>query len=100
MATVKKPGPFATKPLDQLRETAEGTRLHRAVGAQRGFRVPFVPVLPLIGAALCIYLMTRLPVETWLRFVVWMAIGFALYFAYGYTHSELRKRHEAEAAKR
>lgn len=91
MATVKKPGPFATKPLDQLRETAEGTRLHRAVGAQRGFRVPFVPVLPLIGAALCIYLMTKLPAETWLRFVVWLVLGLVIYAAYGYRHSRLRR---------
>ena len=90
MATVKKPGPFATKPLDQLRETAEGTRLHRAVGAQRGFRVPFVPVLPLIGAALCIYLMTKLPVETWLRFGSWLLLGLVIYGVYGYRNSRLR----------
>ena len=42
---------------------------------ERGFRVPFVPVFPLIGAALCVYLMTKLPAETWLRFIAWLALG-------------------------
>ena len=40
---------------------------------KRGFRVPFVPVFPIIGAGLCIYLMMYLDGETWLRFVVWLA---------------------------
>lgn len=57
----------------------------------RGFRVPWVPVVPLIGAALCVYLMTKLPAETWLRFVVWLAIGAVVYVAYGYRNSRLRR---------
>jgi APA family basic amino acid/polyamine antiporter len=57
---------------------------------ERGFRVPFVPVFPMIGAALCIYLMTKLPGETWLRFGVWLALGLVLYAAYGFRHSKLR----------
>jgi basic amino acid/polyamine antiporter, APA family len=57
----------------------------------RGFRVPWVPVVPLIGAALCVYLMTKLPTETWLRFVVWLAIGAVVYVAYGYRNSRLRR---------
>jgi basic amino acid/polyamine antiporter, APA family len=57
----------------------------------RGFRVPWVPVVPLIGAALCIYLMTKLPGETWLRFIVWLAIGAVVYVAYGYRNSLLRR---------
>jgi APA family basic amino acid/polyamine antiporter len=56
----------------------------------RSFRVPFVPVFPLIGAGLCIYLMTRLEGVTWLRFFIWLAIGLVIYFAYGRTHSRLR----------
>jgi APA family basic amino acid/polyamine antiporter len=58
---------------------------------ERGFRVPWVPVLPLIGIALCVYLMTRLEGETWLRFGVWLAIGLAIYLAYGRTHSRLQR---------
>ena len=50
---------------------------------ERGYRVPFVPVFPIIGAALCIYLMVDLPGATWARFVIWMAIGLVIYFAYG-----------------
>ena len=57
---------------------------------ERPFRVPFVPVFPLIGAALCIYLMTKLEGVTWLRFGVWLAIGLIIYFVYGRTHSRLR----------
>ena len=60
---------------------------------ERGYRVPFVPVFPLIGTALCIYLMTRLPGATWARFGIWMALGFAIYFAYGIRHSRLRRGH-------
>jgi APA family basic amino acid/polyamine antiporter len=57
----------------------------------RGFRVPLVPVVPLIGAALCVYLMTKLPFETWLRFIAWLAIGLVIYAVYGYRHSQLRR---------
>jgi APA family basic amino acid/polyamine antiporter len=57
----------------------------------RGFRVPLVPVVPLIGAALCIYLMLQLPIDTWLRFLIWLALGLAIYFAYGRRHSLLRR---------
>jgi basic amino acid/polyamine antiporter, APA family len=53
----------------------------------RAFRVPFVPVLPILSALACLYLMLNLPAETWIRFVVWMVIGVALYFTYGRRHS-------------
>jgi APA family basic amino acid/polyamine antiporter len=65
---------------------------------ERNFRVPFVPVVPLIGAALCIYLMTKLEAQTWLRFAVWMAIGLAIYFFYGRIHSKLRQDPPTPAA--
>jgi basic amino acid/polyamine antiporter, APA family len=58
---------------------------------ERGFRVPFVPVFPLIGSALCIYLMTRLELETWARFVGWLVLGLVIYVAYGRTHSRLQR---------
>ena len=57
----------------------------------RGFRVPWVPVVPIIGALLCIYLMRELTVETWLRFIGWLAIGLVIYFAYGRRHSRLQR---------
>jgi APA family basic amino acid/polyamine antiporter len=58
---------------------------------ERGFRVPFVPLFPIIGIALAIYLMTRLEALTWVRFGVWLAIGLVIYFAYGIRHSRLRE---------
>jgi basic amino acid/polyamine antiporter, APA family len=58
---------------------------------ERGFRVPLAPVVPLIGAALCVYLMTKLPLETWLRFIAWLALGLLIYAVYGYRHSLLRR---------
>jgi APA family basic amino acid/polyamine antiporter len=53
----------------------------------RAFRVPLVPFLPIVSALACLYLMLNLPADTWIRFVVWMAIGFGLYFVYGRGHS-------------
>jgi basic amino acid/polyamine antiporter, APA family len=50
----------------------------------RSFRVPWVPVLPLISIGFCLVLMLSLPLETWIRFVVWLAIGLAIYFSYGH----------------
>jgi APA family basic amino acid/polyamine antiporter len=58
---------------------------------KRGFRVPGVPVVPVIGAALCVYLMTKLPAETWLRFAVWLALGAVIYVLFGYRNSRLRR---------
>jgi APA family basic amino acid/polyamine antiporter len=49
----------------------------------RSFRVPLVPVLPIVSALACLYLMLNLPAATWARFVIWMVIGIALYFVYG-----------------
>jgi basic amino acid/polyamine antiporter, APA family len=58
---------------------------------KRGFRVPFVPVFPIIGTLLCLYLMRYLDRDTWIRFVVWLVIGFGIYFLYGRRHSRLRR---------
>jgi APA family basic amino acid/polyamine antiporter len=65
---------------------------------ERGFRVPFVPLFPLIGTALCIYLMTKLEAQTWLRFGIWLAIGLAIYFAYGLRHSRVQRGEDAAPA--
>ncbi len=48
----------------------------------RSFRVPWVPFLPLLSILCCLLLMLSLPLETWIRFFVWLAIGLAIYFAY------------------
>jgi APA family basic amino acid/polyamine antiporter len=56
----------------------------------RPFRVPLVPLFPIIGVILCIALMLSLPVMTWIRFFVWLAIGLVIYFLYSVRHSRLR----------
>jgi APA family basic amino acid/polyamine antiporter len=56
----------------------------------RPFRVPWVPLTPLISIGACLYLMLQLPGITWIRFAIWLAIGLVFYFLYGYRHSVLR----------
>jgi APA family basic amino acid/polyamine antiporter len=60
-------------------------------GRRRPFRVPMVPLFPLLGVFFCFVLMLSLPLETWGRFVVWLAIGLCIYFLYGLRHSKLRR---------
>jgi APA family basic amino acid/polyamine antiporter len=55
----------------------------------RAFRAPLVPVLPVLSVLACFYLMLNLPVETWLRFLIWLVLGAVLYFFYGYRHSTI-----------
>jgi APA family basic amino acid/polyamine antiporter len=55
----------------------------------RGFRVPLVPWLPLLSIAFCLLLMLSLPLQTWIRFAVWMAIGMGIYLGFGRKRSEL-----------
>ncbi len=56
----------------------------------RPFRTPLVPFIPAMGIVSCIYLMTGLPRDTWIRLFVWMAIGLVIYFVYGIRMSKLR----------
>ena len=56
---------------------------------ERSFKVPLSPFLPWLAAAICVFLMLNLTAETWLRFLVWMALGFAIYFLYGYKNSRV-----------
>ena len=53
--------------------------------------MPASPFLPWLSAAICLFLMINLTTETWIRFLVWMLIGFGIYFAYGYQHSRVGK---------
>jgi basic amino acid/polyamine antiporter, APA family len=55
----------------------------------RSFRVPFVPLFPLISIGCCLVLMMGLPLLTWFRFFAWLLIGFAIYFPFGRKHSTL-----------
>ena len=56
----------------------------------RPFRVPWSPVLPILSALVCVYLMVNLSLETWARFVIWMVLGFLVYFTYGHRNSRVR----------
>jgi APA family basic amino acid/polyamine antiporter len=57
----------------------------------RPYRVPWSPVLPIVGVLFALYLMHDLPLATWIRFVVWLAIGLIIYWLYGYKNSRLRR---------
>ncbi len=59
----------------------------------RTFKVPLNPIIPLLGVASCIFLMTGLPNITWIRFIVWLIIGLIVYFSYSINHSLLHKPH-------
>lgn len=67
---------------------------------ERGFRVPFVPLLPVLSIAACLWLMLNLTALTWIRFVIWMALGIALYALYGRRHSVLGRRLAEQGAGR
>jgi len=58
---------------------------------ERPFRTPLVPVVPILGMLACFGLMATLPADTWLRLLVWLLIGFVIYFGYGRKHSLLQK---------
>jgi APA family basic amino acid/polyamine antiporter len=54
----------------------------------RGFRVPFGPVIPVLSVLSCFLLMAGLPIITWYRFLIWLAIGLVIYFLYSRHRSE------------
>ncbi|WP_369249823.1 amino acid permease [Streptomyces sp. R41] len=60
----------------------------------RAFRTPWVPFLPVVSVLATLWLMLNLPAETWLRFAIWMVIGFVVYFLYGRSHSRLGRHEE------
>jgi basic amino acid/polyamine antiporter, APA family len=57
---------------------------------KRPFRTPLVPAVPILGAFFCLYLMASLREATWIRLVVWLAIGLVIYFSYGRFHSKVQ----------
>ena len=74
-------GPFLAVPV--LRK--------RRPDLKRSFKVPGNPYVPILAALVCIYLMLNLSLETWLRFLIWMALGFIIYFVFGYRNSRVGK---------
>ena len=58
----------------------------------RGFRAPFVPALPILSIAACVWLMLNLTALTWIRFVIWMVLGIVVYALYGRRHSIIGRR--------
>jgi APA family basic amino acid/polyamine antiporter len=64
----------------------------------RPFKTPLVPLVPILGILSCLGLMATLPGDTWLRLLVWMALGLLLYFAYGRRHSTLQTGVDAAKA--
>jgi APA family basic amino acid/polyamine antiporter len=60
--------------------------------APRGFKTPLVPLVPILGMVICVGMMVFLPLDTWVRLLVWMAIGIVIYFVYSKKHSVLRKK--------
>ncbi len=57
--------------------------------AVRGFRVPLVPLVPILGVLICVTLMVGLPIESWERLGIWLGLGFLIYFLYGRKHSKI-----------
>lgn len=64
----------------------------------RAFRTPWVPVVPILGIVTCLLMMFSLPLGTWIRLVVWLAIGLVVYFFYGRKNSHLRNGDASKAA--
>ena len=64
----------------------------------RAFTVPFSPVLPILSAVLCVWLMLNLTTLTWVRFAAWLVVGIVVYFAYGRRHSLVGIRERRAAA--
>jgi APA family basic amino acid/polyamine antiporter len=74
-----------------LRKTAPDT--------PRPFKTPGMPWVPVIGTLICFYLLTGLPLPTWIRLFVWLAVGLTIYFSYGrFRAASVRDQAIADAA--
>jgi APA family basic amino acid/polyamine antiporter len=67
--------------------------------AERPFRAPLVPLVPIMGIVCCLILMFSLPVENWWRLIIWLGIGFTIYFSYGRHHSVMARIRKQENIK-
>jgi len=59
----------------------------------RPFRTPWVPVVPILGIVVCVLMMASLPIVSWERLAIWMALGIAIYYAYSKKHSKIRNEY-------
>lgn len=64
---------------------------HTHPNAERPFKCPASPIVPTMGILMCLLLMFSLPVGNWWRLMGWLAVGFVIYFVYGYKHSIMKK---------
>jgi APA family basic amino acid/polyamine antiporter len=64
--------------------------------AERPFRCPWVPLMPILGIIFCLLLMFSLPAENWLRLIIWLLLGFVIYFSYGRYHSVMAQQRVRE----
>jgi APA family basic amino acid/polyamine antiporter len=62
----------------------------------RPFKTPWVPFTPICGMLAAFYLMSSLPGDTWIRLIVWLAIGMVIYFTYSTKHSKVQASQAAE----
>jgi len=67
--------------------------------AERPFRAPFVPLIPILGILTCLLLMFSLPAENWWRLIGWLIVGLVIYFGYGRRHSVMAEYTLKEVAK-
>ncbi len=65
----------------------------------RAFKTPLMPFVPLAGIAVCFYLMYSLPIESWERLFIWMALGIIIYFVYSKKHSVLNNKPDSDSDK-
>ncbi|MEO8199925.1 MAG: amino acid permease [Gemmatimonadota bacterium] len=65
----------------------------------RPFKTPLVPFVPIMGILCCLGLMATLPADTWIRLIVWLIIGFVIYFGYSAKHSVLQQQRNASPRK-
>jgi basic amino acid/polyamine antiporter, APA family len=66
----------------------------------RPFRTPWVPFVPIMGIICCLGLMATLPADTWIRLIVWLLIGFVIYFGYSRKHSVLQQERDAQGLRK
>ena len=60
---------------------------------ERPFRTPWVPVVPIFGILVCVMMMASLPLASWGRLAIWMALGIIIYYAYSKKNSKIRKEY-------